>query len=65
MTKKIGVIGSGVVGVTLANGFLEHGYDVTIGSNDSNKRTECCGSSRRSTNRSWNGFRNWFPTHTL
>ena len=38
MGKKIGVIGSGVVGVTLANGFLKHGYDVTIGSNDSGKR---------------------------
>jgi predicted dinucleotide-binding enzyme len=38
MGKKIGVIGSGVVGVTLANGFVKHGYDVTIGSNDSAKR---------------------------
>jgi predicted dinucleotide-binding enzyme len=38
MGQKIGVIGSGVVGLTLANGFLEHGYDVTIGSNDSKKR---------------------------
>jgi predicted dinucleotide-binding enzyme len=38
MGKKIGVIGSGVVGLTLANGFLKHGYDVTIGSNDSQKR---------------------------
>ena len=38
MAKKIGVIGSGVVGVTLANGFVKHGYDVTIGSNDSGKR---------------------------
>ena len=38
MGKKIGVIGSGVVGLTLANGFLKHGYDVTIGTNDSKKR---------------------------
>jgi len=38
MAKKIGVIGSGVVGLTLANGFLNHGYDVTIGTNDSKKR---------------------------
>ena len=38
MAKKIGVIGSGMVGVTLANGFVKHGYDVTIGSNDSTKR---------------------------
>jgi predicted dinucleotide-binding enzyme len=33
MNKKIGVLGSGVVGVTLANGFLKHGYDVTLGTN--------------------------------
>jgi 8-hydroxy-5-deazaflavin:NADPH oxidoreductase len=38
MAKKIGIIGSGVVGVTLANGFVKHGYDVTIGSNDAGKR---------------------------
>lgn len=38
MAKKIGIIGSGVVGVTLANGFVKHGYDVTIGTNDSGKR---------------------------
>ena len=38
MGKKIGVIGSGVVGLTLATGFLKHGYDVTIGTNDSQKR---------------------------
>jgi 8-hydroxy-5-deazaflavin:NADPH oxidoreductase len=38
MGKTIGVIGSGVVGQTLANGFLKHGYDVTIGTNDSGKR---------------------------
>jgi 8-hydroxy-5-deazaflavin:NADPH oxidoreductase len=37
MGKKIGVIGSGVVGLTLTNGFLKHGYDVTIGTNDSKK----------------------------
>jgi hypothetical protein len=38
MGKRVGIIGSGVVGVTLANGFLKHGYDVTIGTNDSEKR---------------------------
>lgn len=37
MGKKIGVIGSGVVGQTLANGFLKHGYEVTIGTNDAGK----------------------------
>ena len=29
--KKIGILGSGVVGTTLASGFLKHGYQVTIG----------------------------------
>lgn len=32
--KKISVLGSGVVGETLANGFLKHGYDVMRGSRD-------------------------------
>lgn len=35
---KIGIIGSGMVGETLANGFLKHGYDVMIGSNDKAKQ---------------------------
>jgi predicted dinucleotide-binding enzyme len=38
MSKKIGIVGSGIVGQTLANGFLKHGYDVTIGTNTSGKR---------------------------
>jgi hypothetical protein len=38
--KKIGVIGSGVVGQTLANGLIKHGYDVMIGTNDKNKYAE-------------------------
>lgn len=29
--KKIGIIGSGVVGTTLANGFIKHGFKVMIG----------------------------------
>ncbi|MCP3892372.1 MAG: NAD(P)-binding domain-containing protein [Desulfobulbaceae bacterium] len=29
---KIGIIGSGIVGKTLADGFLRHGYSVMIGS---------------------------------
>jgi hypothetical protein len=37
MKNKIGIIGSGIVGVTLANGFLQHGYEVMIGTNDSSK----------------------------
>ncbi len=35
--KKIGIIGSGVVGQTLANGFIKHGYQVMIGSRDTSK----------------------------
>jgi predicted dinucleotide-binding enzyme len=34
---KIGVLGSGVVGETLANGFLKHGYEVMRGSRDPQK----------------------------
>jgi predicted dinucleotide-binding enzyme len=35
--NKIGIIGSGPVGLALANGFLKHGYSVMIGSRDSSK----------------------------
>src|SRR5436309_999438 len=31
---KIGVIGSGDVGTTLASGFLKHGHDVVIGTRE-------------------------------
>ena len=34
---KVGVIGSGVVGETLADGFLKHGYQVMRGSRDPSK----------------------------
>jgi 8-hydroxy-5-deazaflavin:NADPH oxidoreductase len=34
---KIGVIGSGVVGQTLAAGFLKHGHEVTIGTSHPDK----------------------------
>lgn len=37
MKKKIGVIGSGVVGQTLASGFIKHGYEVLIGSREPSK----------------------------
>jgi predicted dinucleotide-binding enzyme len=40
MGRRIGIIGSGVVGQTLANGFIRHGYDVTIGTNSAGKRDE-------------------------
>jgi 8-hydroxy-5-deazaflavin:NADPH oxidoreductase len=35
--KKVGVIGSGTVGETLADGFLKHGYEVMRGSRDPSK----------------------------
>lgn len=31
MRKRIGVLGSGIVGRTLANGFLKYGYEVMVG----------------------------------
>jgi hypothetical protein len=34
---RIGVLGSGTVGTTLAGGFLAHGHEVTIGSRDPEK----------------------------
>jgi predicted dinucleotide-binding enzyme len=37
MAKKIGVLGSGMVGRTLAEGFLKHGYDVMLGTRDPDK----------------------------
>src|SRR5512134_1983436 len=40
MSRKIGIIGSGTVGLTLANGFLKHGFEVTIGTNTASKRDE-------------------------
>jgi 8-hydroxy-5-deazaflavin:NADPH oxidoreductase len=40
MTSRIGIIGSGVVGQTLANGFVAHGYEVTIGTTSPGKRDE-------------------------
>jgi predicted dinucleotide-binding enzyme len=35
--KKVAVLGSGVVGQTLADGFLKHGYEVIRGSRDPKK----------------------------
>jgi predicted dinucleotide-binding enzyme len=35
--EKIGILGSGVVGQTLADGFLKHGYEVKRGSRDPGK----------------------------
>ncbi len=38
--KKIGILGSGIVGKTLAAGFIKHGYEVTIGTRDTAKLSE-------------------------
>src|SRR3989338_9481819 len=37
---KIGILGSGVVGQTLARGFVKHGYEVMTGTRDVNKLKE-------------------------
>ena len=37
MEKKIGILGSGPVGMALANGFTRHGYSVMVGTNDPGK----------------------------
>lgn len=38
MSKKVGVIGSGIVGQVLAKGFAKHGYEVMIGTNTAEKQ---------------------------
>ena len=40
MPNKIGIIGSGQVGQTLANGFLKQGHEVMIGSGNTSKLAE-------------------------
>ena len=46
---KVGIIGSGVVGQTLAAGFLKHGHQVEIGTRDPAKlKTGSDESGRRS-----------------
>ena len=37
MATKVGVLGSGIVGEVLSDGFLKHGYDVMRGSRDPQK----------------------------
>jgi len=37
MKKKIGILGSGMVGQVLATGFIKHGYEVMIGTRDTSK----------------------------
>lgn len=38
--KKVGILGSSIVGQTLANGFIRHGYAVMIGTRDPDKLAE-------------------------
>ena len=38
--KKIGILGSGVVGQTLGNGFLKHGFEVMIGTGKPEKLSD-------------------------
>ncbi len=40
MRKKVGILGSGIVGQTLADGFLKHGYEVMVGTRDRTKLAE-------------------------
>jgi predicted dinucleotide-binding enzyme len=37
--QKVGIIGSGQVGQTLAAGFLRHGYEVMVGTREPEKLT--------------------------
>ena len=37
---KIGILGSGIVGQTLANGFIKHNYDIMIGTSNPSKLSE-------------------------
>src|SRR5262245_11111458 len=39
MNKNVGILGSGVVGQTLAAGFLKHGYGVMVGTQDASKHS--------------------------
>lgn len=38
--KRIGIIGTGIVGKTLTAGFVKHGYPVMMGTRNSNKQKE-------------------------
>jgi predicted dinucleotide-binding enzyme len=38
--KKIGILGSGAVGITLANGFIKHGYQAILATNNSTKHED-------------------------
>lgn len=38
--KKVGVLGSGLVGKVLAAGFVKHGYEVQLGTSNPDKLAE-------------------------
>ena len=38
--KKVGILGSGAVAKVLATGFIKHGYEVMVGTRDTNKLTD-------------------------
>ena len=37
MSKKIGILGTGMVGQVLANGFMKHGHQVMIATREASK----------------------------
>ena len=39
-TKKVGVLGSGIVAQVLASGFLKHGYEVWVGTSNAEKLSD-------------------------
>jgi predicted dinucleotide-binding enzyme len=43
MNKKVAVLGSGTVGITLAKGFQKHGYPVVIGTKTPEKKVDWSG----------------------
>lgn len=47
--NKIGILGSGVVGTTLAAGFIKHGYEVKIGTRDPKKLEEWLSNNPKAT----------------
>ena len=58
MSTKVGIVGSGIVGQTLANGFVKHGYDVTIGTNTASRLEEL---KSKTNDRSWRGYKRSLP----
>ena len=51
--KRIGVLGSGVVGQVLADGFLQHGYAVVRGTREPAKLADWQAKARASASNRW------------